>query len=272
MKPRALLVAALAFGATSCHSPAKQTADAGGPTDATDTGFLDPVTLPAICPSKRATQVRASIGPDLNVRVPCLSNTSLPIATVEVEDDGSTTWSVSLRGDPIFVLKSNTLGACLDTSPVLSAVSLNVPGTMPPGATFDAVATVRSDQGAFPTTDVNLHAEIVAATFSLDRSSIDFGDVLPNQGVAAVVTASGNFGEAVPAPQPPSSDFFHLSPTQIRGTSQTTVQVSFTAPTPGDYSATVTWTAGISTFAGCMATQTMSLHARVVAPDAGADQ
>jgi hypothetical protein len=268
MKPHALLVTALVLGATSCRSTARQTFDGGD--SVTDAGFIDLTTLLTSCPRNRSTQVRGLIGPDVNVRVPCLSNTTVPIATVDVEDDGSTPWSVSLKGDQIFVLQTPSFVTCQSNSPTLATAVLALSGAMPPGTTLDALATVTSDDGAFPTGEVNLHAEIITPTFKLDQTSLDFGDVLPGQIVSAAVNATSDFPETVAAPGVPSSGVFHVVATLLKSSGRTTVQVSFTAPDPGDYVATLTWTAGISTFAGCTATQTLPLHARVVAPDAGA--
>ncbi len=45
----------------------------------------------------------------------------------------------------------------------------------------------------------------------------------------------------------------------------------FSAHDPGDYTGTWAWTAGIFTPAACNTVKTIGLHARVVAPDAGAD-
>jgi len=251
MRARALLVAALLFGAASCRSAAPQTADGGG---ATDGGLLDLTTLLTSCSNRRSTHVRGLIGPDVDVRIPCTT--------------GSALWSISLTGDQVFGPRSSTFVACQSNSPLLATAVLGLPDTVGPGATFDAVATVSAEDGSFPTGQVNLHAEVVSPTFTLDRTSIDFGDVLPDQSVSAAATAISEFAQAPAAPASISSGFFHFDPT--KGGSIAIAKVRFAAHAPGDYTATWVWTAGLFLAPGCTTTKTIALHARVIAPDGGA--
>jgi len=270
MTARALLVAALALGATSCRSPAPKRADGGADTDG---GLLDLVGLGTSCLPQRATLVRGNVGPDVNVHLPCYCTVDIPVASVDVEGDGSTLWSISLTGDPAFSFQRSPFVTCQSTSPTLATVLLGVPNTSGPGTTFDAVATVRSDDGSFPTGKVNIHAQVVAPQFTLSQTSVDFGDVLPDQMVVAEVTANSAFPQAVATPTSVTSVAFRFTQSvkEFPGSNAPgTAQLTFAAHDVGDYTATWLWTAGVETPAGCATTKTVALHARVVAPDAGA--
>jgi hypothetical protein len=270
MKARALHLAALAlvvFGATSCGSPSRQGADAGD-------NLLHPsppVREGGPCPTTHATLVRGNVGPDVKVRVPCHSNTdtAIPLASVDVEGGGSVSWSVSLTGDPAIVLNPSSFVTCQGISPTLASAFLIMTNTPAPGTTYDAVATVRSDDGSFPTGQVKIHAEAVSPLYTFDRTSVDFGDVAPDQTVFALVTATSEFTDALAFPISVTSPFFNGNAVgQV--SNRTNAEVSFAAHEPGDYTAAWLWTAGDDATPGCMTSKTVALHARVVAPDAGA--
>ncbi|HVU49749.1 MAG TPA: hypothetical protein VHL80_03625 [Polyangia bacterium] len=270
---RARLLAALALGVAGCG--ARPSTKYHAPTF--DGGTIDVGSEDALvsCPPTRATQVRALIGPDVSTRVVCGTSavTEVPLATVDVEGDGTTSWSATLDPDDAFHLPRSSFDTCLLSSPTLAEVLLTVPPTAGPGATFDAVATVRSDDGSFASGQVNLHAEAVAPEYTLDRTSVDFGDVFPDQEAVEVVEATSEFTAAVASPVSLSSDHFQFDtpahPT-LRLDHLTTSPVTFSAHDPGDYTATWTWMAGEGSKPACTTTKTVALHARVVAPDAGA--
>jgi hypothetical protein len=252
VQARVVLAAVLACGATNCSSASRH--PSGGP-----------------CQTTHATQVSGHIGPDVNVRIPCHSNTdtTLPLASVDVEGDGSVSWSVEVTGDPAIVINPSSFVTCQGNSPTLASAILVMSSTPAPGTTYDAVATVRSHDGSFPTGQVKIHAEAVSPLYTFDRTSVDFGDVLPDQMAVATVTATSEFPNVLAFPASVSNAFFHSNSFVQLGT-RTNAQVSFAAPDLGDYTATWLWLAGDDATPGCMTAKTVALHARVVASLAGA--
>jgi hypothetical protein len=267
MKALAPLVSALLVAA-SCGSSSPQ-----GP-GGTGGSFGQPNR--SGCPSGPATSVRGLIGPDVSLRALCgsMTTTMAPLASVDVEGAGSTSWSVSLVGDRAFYLPAEHFVSCQSNSPTLATARIAAGYASGPGATFDAVATVSSDDGSFATGQVNVHVETVAPQFTLAPTSVDFGDVLPDQQVSAIVVATSEFTEAVAQPTTIlTMGAFHY--TVDAGISpRSNGQVTFAWHDPGDYTDTWTWTASPSPDGGapdgCVTTKTVALHARVVAPDAGA--
>jgi hypothetical protein len=266
MRARALLVTALLVAA-NCTP----TSDVVHP----DNFGRTPPTMG--CPSSRATQVSGHIGPDVSVRALCglQTVTTVPLATVDVEGDGSTSWSVSLAGNRAFGLPTTHFLTCQTSSPTLATTELAPSFTASPGAVFDAIATVSSDDGSFPTGQVSVHLETVAPQFTITPAAIDFGDVLPDQEVSAVVVATSEFTEAVVRPTSTLTiGAFHYRMTSTRD-GRTDAQVTFSWHDPGDYTDTWSWTAmpapdGGAPIDACTTTKAVSLHARVISPDASA--
>ncbi|HVU49748.1 MAG TPA: hypothetical protein VHL80_03620 [Polyangia bacterium] len=267
MKARSRFVPALGLavlGAASCGS-----GPAASPTGAAGAGIPG---LPSQCPLDASTHLHAHIGPDVSTKVLCglTVPTVIPLATVDVEDDGSTSWTVSLKGDPTLVLKGSTFQTCQSNSPTLAAALVDT-SQAAPGAIVDGVATVSSDSGSFPAGEVDVHVEIVAPAFTVAPLSVDFGDVLPDQLVLATVLASGEYAGAVPFPSAVTTGLFqvdHIAELVTR----TTAQVTFVAHDPGDYTDSLIWTAfpGSDPPSDCVTMKSVALHARVIAPDAGA--
>ncbi|HVU51211.1 MAG TPA: hypothetical protein VHL80_11020 [Polyangia bacterium] len=222
----------------------------------------------------------ANLGPDLTLRALCGTGSRGAIASVNQPGAGVTRWSVSLDGDAQFVLEGSAFVTCEATGPTIANVDLQpAPGAVP-GDTYEAVATITAEDDAFPTTEVALHGEVVAPNVTAP-SSVDFGDVPAGTSQRRTL----RFDNASPSPVAllPSSgqlapftliDGIVTSPSPTPNVSEWTVSLDGAAP--GDYTAAVLWTATPSpvlTFpAGCLWTQTITLHAHVVAvADAGPD-
>jgi len=220
---------------------------------------------------------RANIGPDVNLRVLCGTMAAAGVASVDEEGDGSTSWTTSLIGDPAFVLPQDAFLTCQANSPTVARVQLLVPPGAVPGDAFDAVVTVHASDGSFADGQVHVHADVTAPMFDLQPTSIDFGDVLPDQGATRMLTIvdhdavpvniTAQLVTAVDTPPP-----FGYGPDLARGIMNNTRQwlVSFVGRDVGDYSTTLEFSAGASTPSQCQTKKSLALHARVVAPDGGA--
>jgi len=223
----------------------------------------------------------ANLGPDLDLQVLCGGASRGAIASIDVPGSGSATWTASLAGSPQLTLEQSSFVTCSDDVTV-AFVDLQVPPEAKPGDTYDAVATIESNQRAFPTGTVKVHGEVVAPKVTAP-SSLDFGEVpasVPTVLPLRVVNKS-------PAPVVISPEATYASPFGLTLHSRSTdgnttiwdVKV-FQTP-PGDYTETVTFTgepAGklVDFPPGCVWTQTITLHAHVFAdtdggPDASRD-
>jgi hypothetical protein len=253
---------------------------------------------------------RALIGPDVDVRVLCTATAQVPIASVDVPGAGVARWSFKVKGDPAFGLPQspqqmslNTFVTCQADSPQVALVNFNPPIGALPGSTFDAIATVHADDGSFADGTVKLHGEVAAAVLTVDKTSVDFGDVAPGAMPVIPLHFTAEKGDSVnlfldppPAASGPRSVvasysygpfvIMPLAPAR-EGSGPFNWKVTFMTDVPGDYSATVGWSATPITAAcppgadcpvrpvppddpPCDWTTTIMLHARVVG-DGGAD-
>jgi hypothetical protein len=280
-----------------------------------------PTLLPdggSTCPATSSPSMpRALIGPDVDVRVLCGGTVNAPIASIDEPGAGVTRWSFTVKGDPAFSpgmapigrrmalsqpMSMNTFVTCEATSPQVAFVEFNPPLDAVPGSTFDAIATVHADDGSFADGMVKLRGDVIAPALTVDKTSVDFGDVAPGAMPVIPIHFAGENGALEPFLDPPpvatgmsegvayySYGPFVFTPTKIQCSGCFTLNllvwdVTFMSDVPGDYSTTVGWRAPppprLSTCAEagpclplppkCDWTTTMTLHARVVA-DAGAD-
>ncbi|HVU51212.1 MAG TPA: hypothetical protein VHL80_11025 [Polyangia bacterium] len=226
----------------------------------------------AVCGAGRPMPV-AHIGPDVRLRVLCDGLATAGVASVDEEGSGTTSWSVSLAGDAAFSLPISSFRTCQAVGPTVALVQLLVPPGAVPGDAFDTTATIHADDGSFADGRVSVHADVTAPSFDLDPPSIDFGDVLPNRGASRTLRILDH--EAVPvsvSPSAPTDPSFGYGPDVGAPGMMTGLlwSMSFVGQEVGDHTATVTWTAEPGAVPACQTTKTMTLHARVVAPDGGA--
>jgi hypothetical protein len=218
------------------------------------------------------------IGPDVSIRGLCGSTTQAPVASVDERGAGVTQWSLSVQGDPAFVVRAGIMTACQANGPTVGFVRFVAPPDQLPGQTFDAVVTVHADDGSFADGTVNVHAEIVAPQITVDTKTIDFGDV--RRGVVALHTVTFNA---------PSQDLSFMidtgldtdfrvqataGPLQKLEPSLHSWDVIIQSFVLGDHSTSMTWrafpTALPTATAACTLSATIDVHARVVELDAGA--
>jgi hypothetical protein len=217
----------------------------------------------------------ALIGPDVTIRALCASPARAPIASVSEEGLGVVDWSVTLRGDPTFGA-DGPFGTCAKTRTQVATVTFDPPPDATPGRTFDTVATVSSQNGAFADGTVNVHGLIVAASASTSTTTLDFGDVAPGAAVSLPLRFALSSDQVVLTVRIDNLPVLFVIQ-KNGGLIQSTVSawtVTFTAPAaPGSYTDMLTFDAvpGAAPDAGpeCTWTQVISLRARVVA--AGAD-
>jgi hypothetical protein len=264
MLGRARLLPLVALAACSVPATQRLNLPDGGPS-----GPCDPAVPPA---------PRAFIGPDLRLAAPCGSNVSGAVASVNEEGDGVTSWSASVSGDRSIALVQGSFKTCLDSGPSVASVIFAPPLAAKPGDAFDATVSIAADGDAFPPGTVKVHAAVVAPAVSLAPDTIDFGEVGLGQFVSTTAILRNESAAALyvllPTPSPPF-DFGSLQPILVRPGDSACLIVSLGAAHEGDFNATATWTATARTDVtmpdGCVATKSVSVHARVVsAPsDAG---
>lgn len=217
------------------------------------------------------------IGPDLAIQAFCGTSTEAAVASVDERGHGVTKFSLSVAGDPEFSVKEEVVTVCQANGPTVASVQFAPTLDKRPGQTFDAIVTVRADDGSFPDGQVRVHAEIVVPSVVVSAKTIDFGEV--PLGATAMHTLS------LIAPSPSvsltlgnfvNSDFaIDWTPT-VAMKANPDLQiwtVSFTASTPGDHVREITWNAGpivTGDIPECNATGTVTVRAHVHAPDGGA--
>jgi hypothetical protein len=232
---------------------------------------------PGSCQSARGGMTHANLGPDLNLQVLCGGSAIGGIASVSHEGAGSTSWTVSLSGDPEFVASDSSLLTCEASGTTVVVVKLGVPPDALPGATFDAVATIKARDGSFPTGTVKVHGEVVTPRATV-APTLDFGDVpawtSPTQTI--------RFINDTTAPVLIIPDFVSRAPFTAAASGSPDMMTSTTLwfmalqpSPPGDYTVDTSWTVAPAPNLGlsdvCVSKKTVTLHAHVVAVDGGAD-
>jgi hypothetical protein len=217
----------------------------------------------------------ANLGPDLSLRVLCGQSAIGGIASVSEEGPGATSWTVTLVGDSAFTVDQRSLVTCQAGGTTVATVSLQAPPDALPGATYDAVATIRAEGDAFPPGTVKLHGEVVAPSVTV-APTLDFGDVPAGKTVVQPI----HFIENDTNPVFYNPDFVQGGPF-ITSTSQRTTDtttdwfIELMASPPGDYSLDTTWTASPLPNLGfqdaCFTKKMVTLRAHVVGVDGGAD-
>jgi hypothetical protein len=237
---------------------------------------------------------RALIGPDVDVRVLCGGTTQVPIASVDELGAGFTKWSFTVAGDSSFgalqgpdaavepglglAPHSNNFVTCQANSPQVAFVGFNPPADALPGTSFDAIATVHSEDRSFADGTVRLHGEIVTPVVTVDKTSVDFGSVGVGDVLALALAFTIEGGaEVFIVPDSYSEPPFSITlvdKAQDPSSSLRNWSVAFQSNVPGDYSASVGWQALPATLlkapTPCIWATMMTLHARVVG-DGGAD-
>jgi hypothetical protein len=243
------------------------------------TGIDGGLPQPACPPASGRSMPRALIGPDATFHITCGGRASSPIASVDEEGPGVTSWSISLTGDPSFTPESPALQTCLGNSPQVAFVAFYPPVSAVPGDTFDGVATVHADDGSFADGTVALHGEVVSPMVTVSTTTIDFGDVAPGDAPGRLLEFRALEGGHVSI----NHESLAGSPFSVMNTEfsvATTVpdvtrwRVAFQSSVPGDYTASVVWRGvplGRANPApeACVWATAVTMHARVLA-DAGA--
>jgi hypothetical protein len=156
-------------------------------------------------------------------------------------------------------------------------VVFTAPATAVPGDTFDAVVTVHALDGSFADGTVKVHAAIIVPRITVDKTTIDFGDV----SVGAESTISLKFSTLDPVEVGP--DAFVKAPFLVGGGGGVEGGIAWNLSVgagarypfgsgPGDYTTTFTWTAPASPQArpaACLWTTTTTVHARILGADVG---
>jgi hypothetical protein len=193
------------------------------------------------------------------------------IASVDELGAGVTKWSYTVTGDAAFGPSAGqTFQTSQANSPEVAFVEFIPPTDALPGSTFDAIATLHADDGSFADGTVKLHGEIGAAVVTVDKMSIDFGDVavggLPSIPLHFAVEPGEQVGLVpqglVPAP-------FLISPQGAQFSPPFVWNVSLMATAAGDYSTTLKWGAVSNQATSCGWTNSITVHGRVV-DDGGA--
>jgi hypothetical protein len=246
---------------------------------------------------------RVLLGPDVDVRVFCGGTIQAPCASVEELGAGVTRWSLIVTGDAAFAPGpvqslnpmgigagqgplANTFAVCQASSPEVAMVDFSPPADALPGSTFDSIATVHSEDGSFADGIVKLHGEVTAPVVTVDKTSVDFGNVAAGDGLSMMPLDFSLDGSQVtlvpdayvippfyvttndPTVQPGNSSVWNVV-LQVFG------QGDYPATVPGEYSATFGWRAVPSflpntTTGPCVWSTKVAVHARVVA-DGGTD-
>jgi hypothetical protein len=238
---------------------------------------------------------RALIGPDVDVHTFCAGTAQAPIASVDELGAGVTRWSITVKGAAAFTPdpKGSAFVTCEATGPQVAFAQFSPPRDALPGAIFDAIATVHADDGSFADGTVKLHGEVVAPVVTVDKTTVDFGNVGPGDKVTIPLHFTEDNGATTVRPDSkPDAGTTRVFPSYAYGPFVITLggvrpsiwNVTFMTDVPGDYSATVGWRAGppgapcqgagdascLATPSPCDWTTTITLHARVVV-DGGAD-
>jgi hypothetical protein len=268
--PKILALAAFALLAACASRPSSPTAPpmdgaggAGGPI-----GFCARAHSPAV--------PHALIGPDATIRVACGQPNQAAVASVSVEGSGLVAWSIALAGDPAFT-GDGTFDTCAGIGPTVAFVTFLPPANAVPGDTFDTVVTVTAADGSFAPGTVKVHAEVVVPSVTVDKSSIDFGDVLAGATVQdTLLFRLEQTGVSLTPPADESPFAFAIDGIGARVPNSMPWRIIAVAAAPGDYDFASEWSAAeVMTAwpvpASCRWRTTIPLHMHVVGPDAGVD-
>ncbi|HVU51208.1 MAG TPA: hypothetical protein VHL80_11005 [Polyangia bacterium] len=235
-------------------------------------------TGPGPCTATPAATPIVNLGPDLRLRASCgASSASGAVASVSEAGSGALTFSASIAGDPTLRLEMTTFTTCAAVPPSIAIVVFEPPLSAAPADSFDAVVTIRSRAGEFPAGMVNVHAEVGAPTVEVDRPSVDFGDVPLGQRVFETIAFRNTSLDAVTILSPAAAGpFDYERPDDVIKPGATEMRlVSFSATTPGDHSSVAVFSAtarpDVILPDGCVGAIEVSLHARAIDPDGGAD-
>jgi hypothetical protein len=228
------------------------------------------------CPSSKGAKPRASIGPDVKLEVVCGQTVSGAIASVSNSEGGTTTWSVSLAGDSSFSLEQGAFATCAGMSPSVAIVIFTPPTTAALGDSFDTVATVRADDGSFPSGTVAVHATVIALTATVEPTVLELGEVAPGQIAEKTLTFHAAPGASAIQPSDFAPFSFHFAGSRTNGR-DFAWNVTALSSTPGDYMLLSQWTVGLKPGAlppACDWHVNVPIHVRVLDPatrDGGAD-
>jgi hypothetical protein len=227
-----------------------------------------------LCPAQNATPL-ANIGPDLHLRAPCGGVVTGVVASVAELGTGSFNWNASIEGDPALQISGGFPMCTVKPEPQLATVQFVPPLSAKPGDSFDAVVTITAGDDVFPAGAVNVHAEVVQPTVTVDRSTIDFGDVSldghPSEMLVFRNETAAPIVVVAPASAPPF--VYDQDRTSIPSGAASARRVGVFGDTPGDVTTVSVWTttAGPDTELpeGCTGSISVSVHARLIAPDGG---
>jgi hypothetical protein len=233
--------------------------------------------IPGVCVTSGPPKPIAHIGPDVQVRAPCGLSGRAAVASVDEQGPGLTTWSVSLDNPTAFSLDQIFFDTCQKLGPSVAFVSFGPPPGSMPGDAFDTVATISAIGDVFPPGRVKVHGEVIVPRVSADQTTVELGDVAPFTDAAQLLSFRNedaqplSFASSVAVQGP-----FTIAMAPGKSMLPTsTWQVNFAPSGPGDYAATVTFTATPQAHFGiapaCSWRQDIALHAHVPGtPDGGA--
>jgi hypothetical protein len=230
-----------------------------------------------VCSSPHAATPLANIGPDLQLRAACGGAARGAVASVSDVGDGAVEWSASIAGAPALQLDMSTFTSCSQGAPKIATVSFEPPLSAKPGDVFDAVVTIRAAGDAFPPGRVNVHAEVEAPVVTVDRPTIDFGDVTLGAHPVEMLVFHNETATPIIVLAPGGSPPFEYDPADkpIDPGGRSPRVVSIFGDATGEYSTVAVWTTtarpDLQLPDGCTGSIRVPLHVRLVAPDAGAD-
>lgn len=212
------------------------------------------------------------IGPDATIRVGCGGLGTAAVASVDERGAGVTSWSASVQGSPPdhFTLIESRFVTCQVNGPSVASVRFQAPVGSLPGDNYEGLVTVHADDGSFADGTVQVHGVVVAPSVTVDKTTIDFGDLAPGASATQRLTFMPDVATGINPSKhvdPPFSLLVAQSSTRL-----TALLITFSSPVPGDFSASVEFTTSVvaSLPAACKWTTTIALHAHVVG-DAGTD-
>ena len=218
---------------------------------------------------------RAHIGPDVDARVLCASTTTVPVASVDEQGSGITSWSATIVGDPaLSIAKPGSFSTCVAKGPDVASVQIVALNSAHPGDTYDGVVTVSAADRSFPTGMVKVHAVVSAPIISATPTLVEFGDVPAGRSAQRTVTFVASNATPVDLTPTASSGMFSLmrNPPTTKPEINQTWTVTLPEARPGDWAETITWRASPSPSAqaDCTSVTEVRVHAHVLpASDAG---
>jgi hypothetical protein len=194
------------------------------------------------------------------------------VASINQTGPGMTTWTQSIEGDPVFSFSQQPTRLCGGQGAFVVMVTFAPPITALPGATFNAVVTIGSGDGAFPPGTVKVHGEVVAPSVTVDKTVLDFGDLAYGVEATRTLTFSDTEDPLLNINAPMNNTFpFDIVPA-MGGTDHTSTWIVSVSNSEGDYAVDTVWTDGFDTRElppGCGWSQTIPLRVHVLPFDAG---